>query len=101
MVQAEILYGFAIMAEGKRRDALQSLAQAIFESLQPVLPFTGEAARHYADICAERRLLGRPIATLDALIAATAKAAGAAMATRDTNGFSDCGLTVINPWGDH
>jgi predicted nucleic acid-binding protein len=32
------------------------------------------------------------------IIAATALAAGASIATRDTDGFTGCGLTVINPW---
>jgi toxin FitB len=41
---------------------------------------------------------GNPIEKFDALIAATALAAGARIATRDTGGFADCGLTVIDPW---
>lgn len=34
----------------------------------------------------------------DALIAAIALAAGATVATRDTGGFSGCGLLLIDPW---
>jgi toxin FitB len=45
-----------------------------------------------------RRRGGKPIEKFDALIAATALAAGASIATRDTGGFAGCGLTVIDPW---
>ncbi|MCI0465793.1 MAG: hypothetical protein L0Y57_02125 [Beijerinckiaceae bacterium] len=34
------------------------------------------------------------------LIAATALGAGARVATRDTGGFADCGLTLLDPWTD-
>jgi len=49
-------------------------------------------------IAAARRRAGRPIAVFDALIAATARANGAAVATRDAGGFVDCGLDIIDPW---
>ena len=45
-----------------------------------------------------RRQVGNPIEKFDALIAATAMAAGASIATRDIGGFADSGLTLVNPW---
>jgi predicted nucleic acid-binding protein len=63
-----------------------------------VLAFTGAAARRYVDIVIARRQAGKPIEAFDALIAATALVAGAAVATRDVGGFEACGLTLINPW---
>jgi hypothetical protein len=45
-----------------------------------------------------RRHAGNPIEKFDALIAATALAVGASIATRDTGGFAGCGLIVIDPW---
>jgi predicted nucleic acid-binding protein len=63
-----------------------------------VLPFDGAAARRYADIVVLRRQAGKPIEAFDALIAATASVAGAAVATRDLEGFAGCGLSLINPW---
>ncbi len=64
-----------------------------------VLPFGGVAAARYAEIVTARRAAGAPIEAFDALIAATALVAGAAVATRDAGGFSGCGLTLVNPWG--
>jgi toxin FitB len=98
--QAEILYGIVALPAGRRRDGLTAAAEAIFaeEFAGRVLGFGPEAAPHYARIVAERRHAGRPIEAFDALIAATALAAGAAVATRDLGGFADCGLALIDPW---
>jgi hypothetical protein len=47
-------------------------------------------------IAAERRA-GRPIAHFDAQIAAIARAAAAAIATRNVRDFEHCGVTLFNP----
>ncbi len=98
--EAEILYGIHALPAGRRRDALLMAATAIFgdEFAGRVLSFNGPAARRYAEIVNSRRANGRPIETFDALIAAIASAANAALATRDIGGFDNCGLTLINPW---
>jgi predicted nucleic acid-binding protein len=99
--QAEILYGIAMLPEGRRRAALAAAAKAMFadDLAGHVLPFSAAAAGHYADIVVARRRAGNPIEGFDALIAATALAAGADVAARDTGGFEGCGLTLIDPWG--
>jgi predicted nucleic acid-binding protein len=63
-----------------------------------ILPFDAGAARCYSEIVLVRRQVGNPIEKFDALIAATAMAAGASIATRDIGGFADSGLTLVNPW---
>ena len=98
--RAEILYGIAALPEGRRRTALAEAAAAMFDEdlAGRVLPFDGAAASHYAQLVAGRRAAGAPIEAFDALIAATARVVGAAVATRDVDGFRDCDLTVIDPW---
>lgn len=100
ITRAEILYGIAAMPAGRRRDAFAAVVAAIFaeEFSGRVLPFDGAAAEHYARIVATRRAAGAPIEALDALIAATAAAAGFAVATRDVGGFRNCGIEVLDPW---
>ena len=100
--EAELLYGISVMPEGRRRSGLAAGAAALFaeEFAGRVLPFNGAAARRYAEIVTVRRQAGKPIEGFDALIAATALVAGAAVATRDVGGFEGCGLTLINPWED-
>jgi len=98
--KAEILYGIAVLPEGRRRLALAAAAAAMFadDFEGRVLPFDEAAAVHYAEIVAARRREGRSIEAFDAQIAATARVAGAGLATRDTGDFAGCGLTLVNPW---
>ena len=63
-----------------------------------ILPFDSAAAEKYVELATARRKAGQPIEAFDALIAATALAVGASVATRDTGGFVGCGLKLINPW---
>ena len=62
------------------------------------LPSMPQQPTANAEIIVSRRQAGAPIHTFDALIAATALVARAAVVTRDTDGFAGCGLTLINPW---
>jgi predicted nucleic acid-binding protein len=100
VTQAEILYGIAALPEGRRRTALAAAADAMFteDFADRVLPFNRAAAAHYAEIVTTRQRAGSPIEAFDALIAATAQAVGADIATRDIGGFEGCSLTLINPW---
>ena len=101
ITQAEILYGLALMPRGKRRTALESAVTAMFEEdfAGRVLPFDGDAARVFPGIVSSRRAQGRPITQWDAQIAAIARSRGAALATRNTDDFEHCGVTLLNPWG--
>ncbi len=98
--RGEVLAGIAIMSGGRRRAALAETAEVMFgeEFRGRILPYGEEAATAYAEIYAARRQMGRPIETADLIVAATARAHGAAVVTRDTGGFEGCGLTLINPW---
>jgi predicted nucleic acid-binding protein len=84
--QAEILYGIAALPEGRRRTALAAAAEAMFaeDFAGRLLSFEARAAARYPEIVLTRRRAGKPIEKFDALIAATALAAGASIATRDT-----------------
>jgi predicted nucleic acid-binding protein len=99
---AEILYGVELLPAGKRRDKLESEAQAMFSEdfAGRILSFDEESARVFAQIASSRRKSGRPIAELDAQIAAVAQVHGAALATRNTADFEGCGVQLINPWVD-
>jgi hypothetical protein len=70
---------------------LAAAAEAMFaeDFAGRILPFEAAAAVRYADIVLARRRVGNPIEGFDALIAATALATGASVATRDTRGFQD------------
>jgi len=97
---AEVLYGVELLPKGKRRDSLLFDAEAMFRQdfAHRILVFDEQAARAFSTIAATRRVQGRPIATLDAQIAAIAKANGAVLATRNTPDFVNCGVRLVNPW---
>lgn len=99
---AEILYGIELLPRGKRRDRLFAEADAMFaqDFAERILSFDEAAAREFAEIAAGRRALGRPIAELDAQIAAIASAHRATLATRNLADFDGCGVRLVNPWRD-
>lgn len=102
ITEAELRTGVAILPEGQRRDRLQLAVDAMIEQefSGRVLPFDSLAAKAYAEIAAQRRATGRPIAEADCQIAAIAWAADVPVATRNVKDFDGCGIRVINPWND-
>jgi predicted nucleic acid-binding protein len=97
---SEILYGVRRLPHGTRRLRLERAAQAMFtrEFQARVLSFDAQAADIYADLRILRARSGRPLAAEDGMIAAIAKARGAAVVTRYTGGFDGCGVTLVDPW---
>ncbi len=100
--EAEILSGLAVMSAGRRRSEYEEAARAMFrEDFDGrVLSFDTDAAAAYADIFAARKRAGRPVATIDLMIAAIARVRGSAVVTRNVSDFDLCGLRLINPWTD-
>jgi predicted nucleic acid-binding protein len=97
---AEILLGIELLPQGKRRASLLAGAERMFVRVfgGRILSFDEDAARAFAQVAANRRGKGRPIAEFDAQIAAIAHSRGAALATRNTADFEDCGVRLVNPW---
>lgn len=100
VVEAEILHGVAVLADGARKTQLQAALKAIFtEDLSgQVIPFDRDCAEAYAGIAANRKNSGQPISQFDAMIAAATASRGATLATRNLRDFADCGIRLINPW---
>ena len=96
---AEIIYGIAILPEGRRKHDLEAAAQGILALFAGrILPFDSLAAREFAAIVIDRRRLGRPINDFDAQIAAITRARSMSLATRDTRDFAETGVQIIDPW---
>lgn len=99
VVLAELRAGAALLPAGRRRASLE----ALFDQLETdfadrLLPFDANAARYYGLVLETCKRQGRPIATADAMIAATALRHGMSVATRDRNNFAGAGVAVIDPW---
>ncbi|WP_094555437.1 type II toxin-antitoxin system VapC family toxin [Synechococcus sp. 1G10] len=100
MNEAEILHGIARLGDGRRKQALRQSWEGLITELFAgrVWGFSSEAAHWYGELLSRRERLGRPMATADAVVAATTLAQGAQLATRDDADFADVGLELINPW---
>ena len=98
--EAEIHYGLARMPAGRRRNDLTDRIAAFRSMAFPgrILPFDSACAASYGEIRAVREAAGKPIAVEDAMIAATARAYGAVVATRNVEDFAECGIQVVDPW---
>lgn len=97
---AELRFGIAALAPGKRRETLlTSLEQRILPLFTGrILSFDAAASQAYAVLRARARAQGKSIAPADGYIAAIAASHGLIVATRDTSPFEAAGLSVINPW---
>ena len=100
MNAAEILHGIARLPAERRQQGLRRSWEELMSSLfgGQALSFTSEAAHWYGEVVSRRERMARPITTADAVIAATALAHGAQLATRNTADFEAIGLELINPW---
>jgi predicted nucleic acid-binding protein len=102
LVVAEIRYGMARMAAGRRRDAVEQGFETLLEKgfAARILFFDDECAKGYATARTMREKAGRPVEIQDLLIAGMALAYGASLATRNTGDFEGYGLSLINPWDE-
>lgn len=96
--RAELVAAVRLLPEGRRRKTLTRALDTTLSGLSVCLPLTHECTDHYADIVARRRTLGRPIGSMDALIAAIARETGSSLATRDIDDFLGLELTLVDPW---
>ena len=98
--EVEIRYGIARLPAGRRRDELHTSFRTFITLgfAGRFLSFDSACAEGYATVRASSEAAGLPISIPDALIAGTALAHGAAVATRNVGDFAGCGLIVIDPW---
>jgi tRNA(fMet)-specific endonuclease VapC len=80
IVEGELLYGIARKPEATR---LGASVQALLSMLE-ILPWDSDAARSYGVVRAQLSSLGKPLSTLDTLIAAHALSIDAVLVTHDS-----------------
>jgi predicted nucleic acid-binding protein len=65
-----------------------------------VLPVDQAVADRWGEVVAHREAAGRPIAIMDAFIAATANVHHLKLVTRNASDFRSTVKDIINPWRD-
>ena len=97
---AEIRRGIEMLPNGRRRERLAAwLAEdlpARFE--QRVLDIDLRVAETWGTLLARGQKIGLTIGSMDAFIAATARAHGLTLATRNIKDFQRLGLSLLDPW---
>jgi len=96
----EILRGVTRLPESKRRTSIELWLES---TLRPwfvgrILPVSLPIAERLGRMAGERDKLGRPLAIVDGLIAATALEHNLTLVTRNVKDFVSLGVTVFNPW---
>jgi tRNA(fMet)-specific endonuclease VapC len=94
MVRAELLFGAKVSARPEEN------TRTVKEFLAPILllPFSGEAVEHYADIRSHLEKSGLPIGPNDLVIAATARAHNLVLITRNAGEFSRVPSLTVEYW---
>lgn len=97
---AEIQKGIELLAPGKRRDQLDLWLKQDLEAWFSgrILHVDRQVARQWASVVAQGIRTGRPIPTIDSLIAATALVHDLVIVTRNVRDFQTTGAATLNPW---
>ena len=96
---AELKYGIARLAEGRRKSSLLQFWNMTRERFAGrIFSFDDRAAEAYGDIVAVAERPGTPINVADGLSAAIALVHGMSIATRDIGDFDAAGAPLVNPW---
>jgi predicted nucleic acid-binding protein len=97
---AEIQKGIELLTEGKRRTQLERWLTQDLEAWFSgrILPVDRKVAMCWASLVAQGSRTGRPLPTVDSLIAATALPHGLTIVTRNTKDFEGIGAITLNPW---
>ena len=96
---AELRYGIARLAEGRRKSSLIQFWNMTRERfVGRIFSFDDRAAEAYGDIVAGAERAGTPINVADGQIAAIALVHGMSIATRDVSDFDAAGAPLVNPW---
>jgi predicted nucleic acid-binding protein len=97
---AELRHGVERLPRGARRNRLDEWlteqVPARFESR--VLSVNAEVASVWGQLMVRRQAVGRPIATMDAFIAATALCHNMTLVTRNVADFAALDVCLLNPW---
>ncbi len=96
----EIQFGVSRLATSARRSELTRWlhAELIPTFHDRILAFDRDAAIAWGDLVAHAFAQGKTLPIVDSQIAATAKAHGLTLVTRNARHFAEIGIEVIDPW---
>lgn len=97
IILGELEYGILLLPAGRRRTRLAQWFAAGVQRMR-VLDFDAAAASEWARLLARLKAKGQSMPIKDSLIAASARAHGLIVATRNVTDFRHAGVPVENPF---
>ena len=97
---AEIERGIARLPQGRRRDRLARwlTAELLEVFADRIVDIDRPIAAAWAQVMVRCETAGKPLATMDAFLAATAAVRGYTLVTRNISDFAETGVALLNPW---
>ncbi len=96
----ELRKGAMLLPPGAKRVRIEYSIEALIPAWfgERVLPVTQAIAERWGVLDAQRQQIGRPLAVVDGMIAATAIEHGLTVVTRNVRDFTGLGVGIFNPW---
>lgn len=99
MTLAKLRRGVARLPESKRQSNLLLWLQQLEIAFEDrILAFDTNVGQVWAHMTVQAEAQGKSMAAFDSIIAATARAHGCVLVTRNVRDFAHAGLDVLNPW---
>jgi predicted nucleic acid-binding protein len=88
------------LSPSKRRSSLNLWLQKLESGFEDrILAFDAKAAKIWSQMTVDAEASGKSMAAFDSIIAATARAHGCKLVTRNVRDFKSAGVEMIDPWG--
>ena len=96
----ELRKGIALLSSGKRRRSLEVWlsSELLIRFQDRILGIDTAISNRWGALAAKRQQLGKPLAVVDGLLAATALIHGLSIVSRNVRDFAELDVAVINPW---
>lgn len=96
----EIRKGVAALGQGRRRTRLETWLEVELQARfsERILAIDAAVADRWGLLEAEAKRKGKPLSTIDGLLAATALHHNLTVVTRNVSDFAGLSLPVLNPW---
>jgi len=96
----ELRKGAMLLPPGAKRTRIEFSIEVLIPAWfgERVLPVTQGIAERWGSLDAQRQQIGRPLAVVDGMIAATAPEHGLTAVTRNVKDFTGLGVAIFNPW---
>lgn len=96
----EIRKGIAALVACKQRTLLESWLELELKTRfnDRILPIDEEVAERWGVLSAHAKAVGKPLAVIDGLLAATALHHNLAIVTRNTAYFAETNVSIVCPW---